>query len=172
MRGNGTIKKGVRPASFLVALFVLGGSGADLHAQAAQSKEFKSQGAVTVSMRTMEHADKSSTQLFEAEQVMRIIEGDFAGQTASGTCWGMGTVGADRVYSGRIRCTYRLNESDTYTIQIDDDSEAGGTYDVTGGSGAFAGVSGSGSYTYTYTWGDTVSGTKLTWDGQTSFKLP
>lgn len=167
---SGMIKTGVRSASVLMAAISLLGSGGVLDVHAAESKSFKAQGAVTVSMRTMEHADKSSTQLFEAEQIMRIVEGDYAGQTASGSCWGMGTVGADGVYGGRIRCTYRVTEKDTYTVQIDDDSEAGGTYVVTGGSGAFTGASGSGSYTYT--WGDSINGTKLTWDGQTTLKLP
>jgi hypothetical protein len=139
-------------------------------ATAGSTLAMKGNGTATVEFQQMDHADGSKSQLIKSHLIQTIVEGDRKGETMGGDCFGFGRVGADGVYGGVLDCTYRLSAEDGYSIRMDDDHAEGGTFTVTGGTGAFKGATGKGSYTYT--WGDTVYGDKLTWTAETTIALP
>ena len=139
-------------------------------AAAGTTLVMKGNGAAAVEFETIDHSDGSKSQLIKSHLIQTIVDGDRKGETIGGDCFGFGLVEADGTYGGALRCTYRLSAEDGYSIRIDDDNADGGTFTVTGGTGAFKGATGKGSYTYT--WGDTVYGDKLTWTAETTIELP
>lgn len=79
-----------------------------------------------------------------ANDVVATIEPSASG-VLYGDCAGLGYADADGVYSARAFCTFAETETDGFAIKAKVEPGIGGSVEVIGGSGKWAGASGEGT---------------------------
>lgn len=161
--------KTLTPCLATAGMFVI--VGTDAFAETKLTS--KGHGVTFVNEGNQSMADGSVTQLVTAKYVEIADDGDFAGQTWSAACYGMGSVTAAGDYSGVFHCTANLTADDAFTFVITDNPQGGETV-ITSGKGKYKGATGNG--TVTYTWGDVVGAnineSFVTWVDEFTVVLP
>ena len=138
-------------------------------AQAETVMTINSTGVAIFNVKNVNLADGSIVQVIDSKYVWTQIDGDTAGQSWGGFCYGLGRVSPEGVYTGQSRCEDSMSAEDSYTTEYTETAE-GGEWVVTGGKGKFAGATGSGRIVYT--WGDAVFGDRITMTSVGSINLP
>jgi hypothetical protein len=131
--------------------------------------KIKTTGVAVFNVKNINLADGSIVQITDSRYVWTASEGDTAGQTWGGFCYGLGRVTPEGVYTGEARCEDNGTAEDSYNVEYTENVE-GGDWVVTGGKGKFKGATGGGHITYI--WGDTVFGDKLTMTSEGTITLP
>ena len=131
--------------------------------------KIKATGVAVFNVKNIDLADGSIVQITDSKYVWTQTEGEMAGQSWGGFCYGLGRVTPEGVYSGAARCDDTVTAKDSYTVDYSENAE-GGDWVVTGGKGKFKGATGGGRIVYT--WGDTVFGDKLTMTSEGTITLP
>lgn len=131
--------------------------------------KLKSTGVAVINLKNIDLSDGSIVQIIDSKYVWTQTEGEMAGQSWGGVCYGLGKVTPDGVYSGVARCEDSVTPEDSYNVDYTDTAE-GGDWVVTGGKGKFKGATGSGHNVYT--WGDAVFGDKITMTSEGTITLP
>lgn len=159
----------MRIQNTILPAILLAGALLAAPAQAETVMNVNSTGVAIFNAKSINLADGSIVQVIDSKYIWTQIDGDMAGQSWGGFCYGLGRVTPEGAFTGEARCEDSMSAEDSYNTEYTETAE-GGDWVVTGGKGKFKGATGSGHIVYT--WGDTVFGDRLTMTSQGTIILP